>query len=137
MFNSLDAEFLALQRNFTAEEAQARPATQAGPFLAGPSEVESLARQHEVVVPVFLPAIRVGFGADRFLLAVADGFKLARAHATLSKGLLSGTGATRAHGQVVLAGTTLIAVALHLTYPVRVRLEDLRSPRPRLPGPPT
>src|SRR5262245_38571909 len=73
--------------------------------------------QHEVIVPVSLPAILVGLGADRFFLAVADGLQLACSYAALNQGLTGRIGTALAQGQVVHAGAALIAVALDLDFP--------------------
>src|SRR5262249_43317779 len=80
---------------------------------------------HEVIMPVFLPAILVGFTADLLFLAVANGLELRRADAARAQGLHRGRGAPFSQGQVVHRGATLVAVALDLDLPAGVLADNL------------
>src|SRR5215471_17656647 len=91
----------------------------------GPSAGDGLVLQHEVIVPVFLPAILVGFTADLLFLAVANGLELRRADAARCQGLHRSAGATFSQSQVVHGRATLVAVTLDLDLPVWVLADNL------------
>src|SRR5262249_4872907 len=86
---------------------------------------DGLMLQHEVIMPVSLPAIFGGFTADRLLLAVADGLELGCGDAARGQGLQRGRGATFSQGQVVHGRPTLVAVALDLDLPAGVLADKL------------
>src|SRR5262245_56568791 len=119
-------------KNFTSGSGAAgvrRKVRRKRPCLkdSGPFRKGDLMHQHEVIMPVSLPAILVGFGADLFLFSVADGFELARRCAALDQGLLRGAGATVAQSQVVHGGAAFIAVALNPHLPVGMSCNDRRG----------
>src|SRR5579872_104077 len=64
----------------------------------------------EVRAAVSLPALLVGLGADRTLLAVADGFQLIGRNTQLNQEVLSRRRAAIAQAQVVLGRASLVAV---------------------------
>src|SRR5258708_29501500 len=97
-----------------------------------PSGGAGLMQQETMIVPVFLPAILAGFGADLVVLAVAAGLELVRGYAALCQGLMSGIGASFAQGQVVHGGPALVAVALNPDLPVGVCFDDFGGMGQRL-----
>src|SRR5258708_14615536 len=97
-----------------------------------PSGGAGLMQQETMIVPVFLPAILAGFGADVLLVAVADGLELVRGYAALCQGLMSGIGASFAQGQVVHGGPAFVAVALNPDLPVGVCFDDFGGMGQRL-----
>src|SRR5271157_6372048 len=84
----------------------------------------------EVHVPVLLPARLVGLGANRPLLAVADGPQPVGRHPQLLQELLGATGAPVAEAEVVLRRAALVAIAFeHDGRAGEVRQDGLQSAR--------
>src|ERR1700693_6323511 len=86
---------------------------------------------HEVSAAVLLPATFVGFGAERFLFAVADGLDTVAAHSSLDERVLYRVRATGTQGQVVFGRAALVAVSLDCDVNVGVLLQELCVPLQR------
>src|SRR5579864_2426290 len=84
-----------------------------GAARAAPGQGMVLLRDREMPAAVLLPAGFVGLGAERLLLAVADGLNAARADTRCGQSILHRVGTPVAQSQVVLGGPTLITVAFH------------------------
>src|ERR1035438_6781098 len=78
----------------------------------------------EVRAAVLLPARLVVIGTLGTFLAVADGLQLVARYAQLHQEFLGGSGAPVAESQVVLGGTTLVAMALDGDGDIRNAGED-------------
>src|SRR6266478_10233462 len=81
---------------------------------------------HEVPAAVLLPATFVRLGAERFLLAVADGLDAIAAHSSLDERILYRVRAIGAEGEVIFGGAALVAVSLDGDVNVGVLLQELR-----------
>src|SRR5258708_23108656 len=79
-----------------------------------------------MAAPVLLPALLVGFAAERLFLPGAGGPNVIRRNASAHQRLFYGGGAAVAERKVVLGGTSLIAVAFHIEAHVGVLLQEAR-----------
>src|SRR6202162_1163827 len=86
---------------------------------------------HEVSAAVLLPATFVGFGAEWFLFAVADGLDTVAADSSLDERVLHRVRATGTQGQVIFGRATLVAVSLDRDVNVGVLLQELCVPLQR------
>src|SRR5207248_8347429 len=82
--------------------------------------------------PVLLPALLVGFGAERFFLALADGLAAVRAHAIPRQLVANGGSPAVAQRQIVFGRAALVAVAFNRKSQIRVLLQELRRGSERL-----
>src|SRR5437870_1750981 len=80
---------------------------------------------HEVAAAILLPAVFGAFGAERFLLAVADGANAIARNTRADECTLDGIGAVVPQSQVVFGGTALVAVAFHGKMNVGMGREEL------------
>src|SRR5437660_9296889 len=87
--------------------------------------------QHKMAAPVLLPALLVGFGAERLLLAITDGIDATAVDAALSQSLFDSGGAFIAERQIVFRGAALVAVAFDHKSQVGMLLQKLRCLRQR------
>ena len=74
---------------------------------------------------ILLPALFVVLGADRFILAEADGRQLVARQAQAGQILLGLFGARIAQREIVLFRSALVAVSLHRQLEVRILLDDV------------
>jgi len=92
---------------------------------ARPSTCRCLFFIHEVSAAVLLPATFVRLGAERFLLAVADGLDAIAANSSLDKRVLDRVRAASAQGQVIFGRAALVAVSLDRDVDVGMLLQEL------------
>ena len=79
---------------------------------SSPPDAQVLSLVNEVGATVLLPALLRRFGTERLFFTVADGLYIFSAYSALYQRSLDRTGAGISQGQVVLSGSTLIAVPL-------------------------
>src|ERR1700686_3928772 len=80
---------------------------------------------HEVSAAVLLPAAFVRLGAERLLLAVADGLNTITANSSLDERVLHRVRAAGAEGKVIFGRAALVAVSLDRDVDVGVLLQEL------------
>src|SRR5690606_9773477 len=101
-----------LRRWPTAGVAAARAATTVSTQMACRGAIVSADGVHDLDATVALPAVLVGLGADRTLLAVGNDGDLAGRTASALQRAGYGIAAALAQAQVVLAGAALVGIAL-------------------------
>src|SRR5712671_7868529 len=80
---------------------------------------------YEVAAAILLPTGFVGFGAERFLLAVADGLDAIATNSGLHEGILDCVRTVGAESEVVLGGAALVAVSFDRDADIRMLLQEL------------
>ena len=99
-------------------EGQAHGASSSGSrserrYQAASSLPPVLLTDREMGAAVALPAGFVGFGADRPLFAIADGFEPIGRHAQLHQKVFGRSGSAVAQAEIVFGRTALVAVSFH------------------------